>query len=365
MVNCIEKEKRSQQLEDFEFLEKENIERTLGIVWHIENDSFGFHISLKDTPLTRRGILSSVSSIFDPLGIASPFLLKGRLLLQQIVSERKDWDDILTTEQISCWERWRREILELGELQIPRCYKKTDASIISASLYTFSDASEIGYGSCTYLRQVDAERKVSVSLVMGKSRVAPMKTVTIPRLELMAADMSTKLSTMINGELDMELGQPSFFTDSKVVLGYLMNEHARYRVFVANRVHRIRNNSSPDNWNYIESAKNPADVASRGLCASEKERIGLWLNGPKVLMDDPVSVSTEQGFFLDEADIELKKVFLVKNDLCLRDDIFEDLYLRVSSWIKIKRVVAIVSHICTSRTFSLKSLTVEDIQHAE
>ena len=212
------------------------IERALGIIWHIGNDSFGFNIVMNDVPLTRRGVLSSISSIFDPLGLIGPFVLKGKRILQKIVAEEKDWDDPLSEYQISEWRRWRLSLLGLSELQIARCYRDTFAEITETTIHSFADASEEGYGACVYRRDIDIENNVHVSLVMARSRVAPMKSVTIPRLELMAADMSVKLKAMIVQELDLQEAAAQYFSDSKIVLGYIMNEKTRYRTFVANRV---------------------------------------------------------------------------------------------------------------------------------
>ena len=129
-----------------------------------------------------------------------------------------------------------------------------------------SDASQVGYGRCSYLRLVDKNGRIHCSLVMGKARVAPLKTVTIPRLELTAATVSVKVASMLKEELDYDGLQDFYWTESKVVLGFINNESRRFPLYVANRVQLIRDHTSPDQWRYVKSGSNPADEGSRSLC---------------------------------------------------------------------------------------------------
>ena len=132
------------------------IERALGVQWCLEADSLSFRISFGDSPLTRRGILSTISSVYDPLGLASPFLLKGRKILQQITALKDGWDKPVPSELANRWLLWRTELLKLANLSVRRCYKCDElGEVKSQSLHIFSDASEICYGVACYLRQVD------------------------------------------------------------------------------------------------------------------------------------------------------------------------------------------------------------------
>ena len=145
----------------------------------------------------------------------------------------------------------------LAQLKILRCYKPDDfGKPKSIELHSFSDASISGYGQCSYVRMVNDQQKVHCSLVMAKSRVTPLKPVTVPRLELTAAVVSTKISAFLQKELK--------YGCVKVVLGYISNKARRFHTFVANRVQGIRDHTSPDKWPYIDTKDNPADDASRG-----------------------------------------------------------------------------------------------------
>ena len=130
--------------------------RALGVSWCIEHDQFGFRVTLNDTPLSRRAILSSISSIYDPLGLISPFLLRGRKILQEITSETGcHWDDDLKVKHIQAWSDWRAGLLPLQKLKLDRCYKPKDfGEPVETTLHCFSDACQYGYGAACYLRQV-------------------------------------------------------------------------------------------------------------------------------------------------------------------------------------------------------------------
>ena len=245
------------------------IERALGVHWCVESDTFGFRMLVKDKPLTRRGILSIVSSIYDPLGFATPFTLITKKLLQDLCrEERLGWDDQLPDCYLRRWEKWRNELPSLERLSFPRCVKPRDfGEVKSRQLHIFSDASSIGYGSVVYQRLCDNQGHIHCSFLIGKARLAPIKPVTIPRLELTAATVSIRLSEMMKKEFNDKPNTIQYHTDSTTVLRYIKNDQKLFQVFVANRVQLIRNHSSPDQWRYVDTKENPADDASRGLDA--------------------------------------------------------------------------------------------------
>ena len=158
------------------------------------------------------------------------------------------------------WEAWKRELHDFEQLSLGRCIKTSNFhKIINISLHNFSDASEIGYGKCSYLRVVDENENTHCSLIMGKARVAPKKFVSIPRLELVAAVLSVKISNMIKKNIQLQELDEYFWTDSRVVLGYTANDTRAFRTFVANRVHMIQVNSNIEQWKYVPSKENPVD----------------------------------------------------------------------------------------------------------
>ena len=286
------------------------LERALGVQWCVETDSFQFRITLQDKPLTRRGILSTVSSIYDPLGFLAPFILTGKQILQQLCRDKADWDEPIPDQARAKWQKWRRELLDLEELKIPRCFVPNGfGEPTSIELHHFSDASVDGYGQCSYLRLVNKSNQVHCSLAMGKSRVTPLKNVTVPRLELTAALVSTKVSSVLRQELDYKNVKEVFWTDSQVVLGYIRNDARRFHVFVANRVQQIRDSSSPSQWQYVRTEENPADEASRGVSPRNLVNNSHWLKGPPFLWEQTITYQDEEEatFVLSPDDPELKK----------------------------------------------------------
>ena len=146
----------------------------------------------------------------------------------------------------------------LEEMRIRRCYKPNDfGELKTIEVHHFSDASVDGYGQCSYLRLVDDKNRVHCSILLGKARVTPLKPVTIARLELKAALVSVKVSQTLQEEHEYGEVDDFFWTDSKVVLGYINNDARRFHTFVANRVQEIRDNTSLKQLLYIDTKKKP------------------------------------------------------------------------------------------------------------
>ena len=154
-----------------------------------------------DKPYTRRGMLSMISNIYDPLGLASPFLLKGKSTLQDLCNNNFSWDEKVSAETIEEWEQWRNDLKLLENTNLDRCFKPPKfGRLIDCSLHHFSGAIQDGYGQLSYLRLVDEDGHIHCSLVMAKSRVTLLKFVSIPRLKLTAAALSLKVSLLLKKE---------------------------------------------------------------------------------------------------------------------------------------------------------------------
>ncbi|XP_068234252.1 uncharacterized protein [Palaemon carinicauda] len=261
--------------------------RALGMLWDLKEDSFKFSIELKDNPFTRRGLLSTISSLYDPLGLLSPIILPAKKLLQELCQvESLDWDERIPDELAERWQHWIQGLHLLEQLSIPRCFKSSGfGNVTGSSLVLFSDASTVGYGVAAYLVLHDGNQ-VQSNLVMGKSRVSPKKVVTIPRLELTAATVSVKVAQHILKEVEFTVGKVVYYTDSTTVLHYIHSNTKRFPVFVANRVRVIRDYSQPEQWRYVNSSGNPADVASRGISVHQFLQYEEWFHGPSFIASD-------------------------------------------------------------------------------
>jgi hypothetical protein len=283
VIEAVPKKDRAEKIRNLDLTKEEMpIERALGIQWCTERDEFQFNITTKDRPCTRRGVLSAVCSVYDPLGFLAPVLLEGKQILQELCKEMIGWDEPIPESIKFRWERWRSDLVLLRKLSVKRCLKPENfGRVIQVQLHSFSDASIKGYGQCTYIRLKDHNGNIYCSLVMAKARVTPLKPIKIPRLELTAALVSVKISAQLKRELNYEEIEEVFWTNSRVVLGYIANESRRFHTFVANRVQQIQEDTDFHQWNYIESKQNPADLASRGIRASTLLKNPVWIKGPE------------------------------------------------------------------------------------
>ena len=249
--------------------------KTLGNQWNIPDDTFIFNIQVHRRPLTKTKMLSIISSIYDPLGLASPFVLEGRQLLQTLCNQHVQLDDFVGPELRKDWKRCEQK---LKDIHISRCIKAhMFIKIVETSLHYFSGASEKGYGQCSYMRLVNDERKIHCSLLVGKSRVIPKKFLSIPRLESTAAVLPVQMASLIRKELHLRNIPERFSTDSQVVLAYIRNTTKRFKIFVTNyRVQKIQEHSDVNQWIYVKGKENPADDVSRGPDQRNETSSSRW-----------------------------------------------------------------------------------------
>lgn len=173
-------------------------------------------------------MLSTINSVFDPLGFLAPVTVEGRLLLRELVSQGTDWDTPLPPEKFDKWQRWQDSLQGLNHLNISRTYSTCSLTRAKATeLCVFSDASVKAIAAVAYLKVETDEGHTEVSFVLGKAKLAPLAELTIPRLELCAAVLATEIADQIREEIGLMLDRIPFFMDSKVVLGYITNESRR------------------------------------------------------------------------------------------------------------------------------------------
>ncbi|XP_034095472.1 uncharacterized protein LOC117561915 [Gymnodraco acuticeps] len=241
-------------------------------------------MAVQERPFTRRGILSVVSSVYDPIGFLAPFTLPVKIMLQNLCKMSYSWDEHIPQNYQLQWVGWLEDLRRLSTFSVPRCFKpKGFGQLTSAQLHHFSDASENGYGTVSYLRLQSDDEKIHVTFVLGKARVAPLKNVTIPRMELTAAVLAARVDRLLKAELQLELENSIFWTDSTTVLKYIRNETKRFHTFVANRVSAIREATDISQWRYVDTKRNPADEASRGVKVEHLLTCSRWIHGPEFL----------------------------------------------------------------------------------
>ena len=317
--------------------------RALGCFWSPAEDFLCVKSSEVDATASKRGVLRRLSMVFDPLGIVSPFLLRAKLLVQRLWALRCGWDEPLTGDELTVWGQWLSELPLLRDIKIPRCLKSElplGAAVHAVELHVFCDASENAFGAVTYMRVITQEGEVSTSFVMSRTRLAPLKQLTIVRLELQAAVLGVRLVNFIKQELSYTVSNTFYWTDSQVVLKYINSESRRYQTFVANRIAEIHESSHPSQWRHVPGHQNPADVCSRGASAAQLRADVVWRTGPDFLSKGPEEwPSQEEEQTLNSDDPEMKKpkkmVFVTQTN---SDRLLDP--TRYSSWLRYRRVSA-------------------------
>ena len=183
-------------------------DRALGVCWRVHEDHLSFPVQRMDQPLTKRGILRMLSLVYDPLGLASPFVLKARQIVQNLCRTKIGWDEPIPEMEREQWDQWVSGLQDMDKICVPRCLQPIPS--VHKELHHFADASEVAYGVVSYLRVVTTDGCVSCTLVMAKSRLAPIKKLTVPRLELQAATLAARQNTLLRKELGIDLGPSTF-----------------------------------------------------------------------------------------------------------------------------------------------------------
>lgn len=271
------------------FQEVEGV-NTLGLTWSPINDAFSLNVNLlPSTSITKRSILSEVSRLFDPLGWIAPVVIIGKIMIQDLWIAGIDWDHTLPTELSEKWVRFRTTLPELETLKIPRWVSVCDSNSASIKLIGFCDASKRAYAAAVYLRATGSNGCVYSNLLVAKTKVTPVKTQSVPRLELCGAVLLTRLIKTVRTGLNFSRAPIYAWTDSQVVLAWIKGHASKWPTFVANRVAKIQATLLAKHWGYLRTNENPADLATRGI--SPRDLIGskLWWQGPVWLQDSESS----------------------------------------------------------------------------
>ena len=245
------------------------VERAFGVLWNVEQDTLEIKVVSKQLAPTKRGILKQISTIFDPLGLVAPFVLRAKLILQELWRLWFDGDKPMSGPLLDAWEAWKAELPLLVTLSVPRCYliNQPSAQYVGAQIHVFADASEVAFGAAAYWRFETQDHSYHCSFIFGRTRLAPIKPLTIPRLELQAAVMAVRMSQTIQKELDVLPSQITYWTDSTTVLSYIQSQGTRFHNFVSNQVAEIKEASDPETWQHVPGRLNVADDCSSGLSA--------------------------------------------------------------------------------------------------
>ncbi|XP_011252903.1 uncharacterized protein LOC105249275 [Camponotus floridanus] len=230
----------------------------------IMEPAFQFRASLPQSlPNTKRKILSTIAKLFDLLGWLIPVTINAKIFMQQLWRLKINWDDAIPSQTIQRWESIYQNLSALNDLQIPR-WTDQDHDTARCDFHGFADASNAAYAAAIYMRTTSLSGEITMTLLAGKSKVASLKTMSIPRLELSAACLLARLIEFTQSSLHMSNITCHCWTDSTMVLAWLSSHPSRWKTFVSHRVADIQSQLPNVKWRYIPSADNPADCASRG-----------------------------------------------------------------------------------------------------
>ncbi|XP_062702438.1 uncharacterized protein LOC134285524 [Aedes albopictus] len=364
LINHIPKE-RVQIVETKQFEHKDSItEKVLGVFWNIKRDSLQYRVKFdklgenilrKDQMPTKREVLSFVMSIYDPLGLISNFIIHGKILLQRLHKETSDWDTPISERAFNQWKLWLQMMNQVSKIEIPRCVTHPSAEYYE--LHTFVDASEDAFAAVVYLRN-KTNNGAMVTLIAAKSRVAPLKKISIPRLELQGAVLGTRLMNTVKKELRLNISRIIMWTDSQTVLAWINSEHRKYKQFVAYRVAEILETTYMDQWRYVPSNQNPADEGTKIVKKNPK-----WFSGPSFLSDNERNWPSRNK--IGQTVEEIRNYVSLHNKLekysFIKDDHFSDFW-------KLKRHVNIFKQFVkwiVNKGKPLHKLCYEDMVEAE
>lgn len=270
-----------------------DIEKVLGMFWHTESDMWVFNLKFnKGDPevlkghkrATKRELLRIQMSIFDPLGLLAHYIIKLKILVQSLWRSGSDWDTEITDEQQNRFEKWLEHLPEVEHLRISRCYLDHDTTWenTSCQLHIFADASESAYASVAYLRLV-TNGEVKCVLIGAKTRVAPVKIQSVPRMELNAARLGAQHGKVILESLKLPITKVTYWSDAKTVLIWLRGDARANPPYVAFRIGDIQDLSDVANWRYVPSTQNVADEATKEKETYTVEANSRWFTGPPFL----------------------------------------------------------------------------------
>ncbi|XP_061386899.1 uncharacterized protein LOC133321844 [Musca vetustissima] len=319
-------------VDDFQYI------KTLGLKWSPTDDVFTYaytDMHSSTSRITKRGILSEMARLFDPLGLVNPIVVRCKLLLQSIWSLKLHWDETVSQDIMMEWSNIRQQLSVAEQFKIPRFVAFNN----STNIHAFADASTKAYGACIYV-VTQTSGGLHSSLLCSKSRVAPLKHTTLPRLELCAAVLATQLLDFVLSLLPIQPTNIVCWSDSSIVLCWIAGEPTRWTTFVANRVTKIHRSCSSAKWRHVPSQLNPADIVSRGSTALNLINNDLWFHGPHFLREDIIFWPDEITSHPEDSICETRKVKTSLLTVVKEDWISSHKY--INNYDKLLRIVAYV-----------------------
>ncbi|XP_065078260.1 uncharacterized protein LOC135701404 [Ochlerotatus camptorhynchus] len=239
--------------------------KALGLLCDPKKDLFLFFKSSEpneDKP-TKRRVLSQIAKLFDPLGLVSPVIVEAKMIMQCLWATNLGWDEPMEGELFQGWTELQTSLSHLNNVKIPRCVVVPDTETME--IHGFADASKYAYGACVFLCCIRKDGSAVSNLLCSKSKVAPLRELTIPRLELCAALLLAKLVDKVIPALKLEIREIRLWSDSQIALAWIKKPLDRLQVFIRNRVAEINKLTKHCRWSYVNTDENPADIVSQRM----------------------------------------------------------------------------------------------------
>ncbi|XP_045109596.1 uncharacterized protein LOC123503684 [Portunus trituberculatus] len=367
-------------------------EKVLGLEWKPKQDVFSFKVKLNFSKRTREGrtepnvsygdfesripcmltkrtVLSQFATLYDPLGLLTPFTLKTKLMIRSIILEAnenksKGWDEPISgTLYLEAVDLFR-EMLEIEKLTFGRCLRTTDVTT-DPELIIFCDSSMKAYGAVAYIRWKKQNGTYCVKLLCSKNRIAPMRQINIPRLELCAAVLASRLRVSIEGEMRYNYSRIIHITDSEIVRAQIQKESHRFNTFVGSRVAEIQSKTEPIEWYWVSSKENNADLTTRECSPLELGTGSVWQSGPQFLYRDFSEWPVKQNTVSDLPDTVFAKVTMNTGEITTPNEL-----INIQNFSNLKRLLSVMARVINVvRKRSFKAIicdpNAEDIQRAE
>lgn len=314
----------------------------LGISWNSVSDEISLYQSKKvckeecmHHQITKRLALSVISSVFDPLGFLSPVLIKGKLFIQKLWKCKYSWDEQLPESLVQEFQSICQSLSQISAIKFPRCVINPNIS----DLHIFCDSSAVAYGLVAYA--VDSGNKSS-NLLMSKVRVAPSPPLTIPKLELLALTLATRLAETLLSNNEFGFRSCTLWTDSEVTISWVYHDKSS-EVFVSNRVAEIRTLRRDYNLCilHVPSSQNSADLVTRGVTVSKLANSLMWKHGPSFLLN-PLEYPPQKEFVCNSAVVS--EILVEPNIIQPICPVFD--MGRYSTLTKVMRVISKVMKFC-------------------
>ncbi|GBO46709.1 hypothetical protein AVEN_268596-1 [Araneus ventricosus] len=214
----------------------------------------------------------------------SPVVTKAKIFLQKLWLLILKWDDPLPAKEADEWLQFSSALQIVNDIEVESCILLSKPGLIE--IHGFADASEAAYGADVYCKSHSRSGEVSIIVIASKSRVSPIKRLTIPKLELCSAVLLAKLVTRVISTLKLDITNTFLWSDSMIVLCWLQKEPCYLKTFVANRVSEMQKITNVDQWGHVSSHDKPADLISRGVDPDRLSESSLWWSGPEFLTHD-------------------------------------------------------------------------------